>query len=163
MKSQGAISLLIVFLLTFLTLASTREFKKVLIFGDILAQRKDFLQEYYAAEWIFDRGLEIVNDRYDVLQSQIKKNDAIKIGITLPADSPCKKLLQKVDEISLVVKKYRRSKSDKKYALDVLLQFKIKQETIVVASCLVSRLENYDNEGEPQVVISYYTIGSTLW
>lgn len=161
MKSGGSISLLIVFLLTFLTLAATREFKKALIFGDIIAQRKDFLQEYYAAEWIFDRGLQIIKDRYDALQAQIK-TDVVKIGITLPADSPCKKLLHNVDEINLLVKKYKKNKSDKKSVLDVVLQFKNKEEVHCVASCLVSRVENYDDEGELQIVTSYYTVGTVL-
>ncbi len=79
MKKKGSISLLIVFLLTFLTLASTREFKKTLIFSDIIAQRKDFLQEYYVAEWVFDQGLKMIKDRYDILQTQIK-SDTVKVS-----------------------------------------------------------------------------------
>ena len=161
MKKRGSISLLIVFLLTFLTLASTREFKKTLIFGDIIAQRKDFLQEYYAAEWVFDQGLTMIKDRYDVLQAQIK-SDTVKIVITLPPDSPCKKLLHTVDEISLLIKKYKKNKSDKKDMLNVLLQFKSKDEANAVASCLVSRNENYDDEGESQIITNYYTVGSIV-
>ena len=160
MKQRGSISLLIVFLLTFLTLASTREFKKTLIFGDIITLHKDFLQEYYAAEWVFDQGLQIVKDRYDILQKQIKEG-VVKIGITLPQDSPCKKLLNAVEEISLLIKKHKNN-SDKRVVLDVLLQFKSKGEMIIMASCLISKLENYDDEGEPQIITSYYTIGTIV-
>jgi len=161
MKKSGSISLLIVFLLTFLTLASTREFKKTLIFGDIIAQRKDFLQEYYAAEWVFDRGLQMIKDRYDNLQAQTKSG-VVKIVITLPPDSPCKKLLHTVDEMSLLIKKYKKNKSDKNIQLDVLLLFKSKDEVNSVASCLVSRINDYDDEGEPQIVTNYYTLGSIV-
>lgn len=160
--SRGAITLLIVFLLALLLLASTQGLRKSLIFSDIFYEWKNCLQEYYAAEWLFDTGIEMIKDNFDSVVEQVALRGSVEIQILLAENSLLKSMLHQSDTISLRVKKGLNDALSSNLSLHISLYLCSKNTMVTIASCLLMKVDIHEKREKTSFLVNYYTIGAVL-